>query len=291
MDLSHLQQHQARVNDFLSCQLADMTINDPRLHQAMNYGLLLGGKRIRPYLVYETGQMLGVDLSKLDHCAGAIEAIHAYSLIHDDLPAMDDDDLRRGQATCHIKFDQATAILAGDALQTFSYELLCQADLESSLKIDLVKVLANSSGYHGMCGGQALDLAATNQHVSLEQLQQIHHHKTGALIHAAVEMAAICAGINQAERELLKKFSAAIGLAFQVHDDILDIIGDTQTLGKPQGSDIEANKCTYPALMGLEQAQLKAQQLIDDALHALDALPYNSEQLKDFSRFIIARNQ
>jgi farnesyl diphosphate synthase len=291
VDLSQLYQYQQRVNDFLSVRLNQLTINDPTLHQAMSYGLLLGGKRVRPFLVYATGKMLGVQLSLLDHAAGGVEAIHAYSLIHDDLPAMDDDALRRGQPTCHIQFDEATAILAGDALQTFAFELLCDADLSSDKKIEMVKLLASSSGYHGMCGGQALDIAATNRQVALPDLQQIHHHKTGALIHAAVEMAAIIADVNESERKLLRQFSAAIGLAFQVQDDILDVIGDTETLGKPQGSDIEANKSTYPALLGLELAQVKAQQLIDEALHALDALPYNSELLKDFSRYIITRQQ
>ncbi|NRA53256.1 MAG: (2E,6E)-farnesyl diphosphate synthase [Gammaproteobacteria bacterium] len=291
MDLSQLSCHQQRVNQFLTKQLAQHSINDAKLLQAMEYGLLLGGKRVRPFLVYATGQMLGVELAQLDHAAGSLEAIHAYSLIHDDLPAMDDDALRRGQPTCHIQFDEATAILAGDALQSFAFDLLCHAELEPQQQIKLVKVLANASGYHGMCGGQALDIAATNKQVSLAQLEQIHQHKTGALLQAAVEMACVIANVSPAERRLLQQFSSAIGLAFQVQDDILDVIGDTKTLGKPQGSDIEANKSTYPALLGLEQAQAKAQQLIDQALHALDALPYNSDLLKDFSRFIITRNQ
>lgn len=291
MSLSQLYQHQTRINHFLTQRLDQFDINEPRLHQAMSYGLLLGGKRVRPFLVYATGEMLGLELSQLDHAAGAVEAIHAYSLIHDDLPAMDDDALRRGQPTCHIKFDQATAILAGDALQTFAFELLCDSAVSADKKVELVKVLASSSGYHGMCGGQALDIAATARNVSLAELQKIHRHKTGALIHAAVDLAAIIAGVNASERETLSRFSAAIGLAFQVQDDILDVIGDTQVLGKPQGSDIEAEKSTYPALLGLEQAQAKAQQLIDEALHALSALPYNSELLQDFSRFIIARHQ
>jgi len=291
VDLTQLAQYQERVNDFLGQQLSQQTINEPTLHQAMEYGLLLGGKRVRPFLVYATGEMLGVDLAQLDHAAGSIEAIHAYSLIHDDLPAMDDDALRRGQPTCHVQFDEATAILAGDALQTFAFELLCQAQLEPQQQIKLVKILANASGYHGMCGGQALDIAATNKQISLTQLQQIHRHKTGALLQAAVEMACVIAKVSPQELKLLQQFSAAIGLAFQVQDDILDVIGDTKTLGKPQGSDIEANKSTYPALLGLAQAQDKAQQLIEQALHALDALPYNSELLKDFSRFIISRNQ
>ena len=291
MDLTQLLHYQQRVNDFLSQQLSNIPVNDQRLHQAMEYGLLLGGKRVRPFLVYAVGEMLSAPLSQLDHGAGSVEAIHAYSLIHDDLPAMDNDDLRRGQPTCHIQFDHATAILAGDALQTFAFELLSDAPLPATAKIKLIQVLAKSSGYQGMCGGQALDIAATDNQVDLAHLQQIHHHKTGALIHAAVEIGAIIGQANDLELKLLRQFSAAIGLAFQVQDDILDVIGDTKTLGKPQGSDIELNKSTYPALLGLEQAQSKAQQLIDDALHALDALPYNSQQLKDFSRYIITRNR
>lgn len=291
MPLIQVQENQQRINDFLSNQLSDIAINEPQLHAAMTHGLLLGGKRVRPFLVYAVGEMFGVNKDNLDHIAGSIEAVHAYSLIHDDLPAMDDDALRRGQPTCHIKYNEATAILAGDALQTFAFELLGEAQVNDSQKIQLMKSLAKASGYQGMCGGQALDLAATNNTVSLEQLAQIHRLKTGALICCAVEMGAIAGNATAEQKTLLDTFSQNIGLAFQVHDDILDVIGDTDTLGKPQGSDQAANKSTYPALMGLEAAQEKAQQLILQAISSLQALPFDSSLLQAFARYIIARNQ
>lgn len=291
MPVVQIQQNQQRVNDFLESVLAQIAVNEPHLHQAMNHGLLLGGKRIRPFLVYAVGEMFGLEKSQLDHIAGAIEAIHAYSLIHDDLPAMDDDELRRGQPTCHIAFDEATAILAGDALQTLAFELLGQAPQSDAQKVQLMQCLAKASGYQGMCGGQALDLAATDRSVTLEQLEQIHRLKTGALICAAVELGAIAANASSAHRKLLSTFAQNIGLAFQVHDDILDVIGDTETLGKPQGSDEAANKSTYPALLGLEQAQDKAKQLIEQAISSLQALPFDSTLLQAFARYIIARNQ
>ncbi|NRA60672.1 MAG: (2E,6E)-farnesyl diphosphate synthase [Psychrobium sp.] len=282
---------QHRINDYLATKLNDMPQNDPTLHQAMTYGLLLGGKRIRPFLVYSVGQMFGASLNELDDAAGSVEAIHAYSLIHDDLPAMDDDDLRRGQPTCHIKYDEATAILAGDALQTFAFELLCQSAHSPVTQIAMIKSLSQASGYQGMCGGQALDVAATNQQVSLSELEQIHRFKTGALISAAVELGAIAGGANTQELCVLRQFSKNIGLAFQVQDDILDIISDTATLGKPQGSDLAANKSTYPALLGLEQAQLKAAALIEQAISSLEELPYDSQLLQDFAQYIIARKK
>lgn len=291
MPVVKIQQNQQRVNDFLASALKEIATNEPRLHQAMSHGLLLGGKRIRPFLVYAVGEMFGLEQTQLDHIAGSIEAIHAYSLIHDDLPAMDDDELRRGQPTCHIAFDEATAILAGDALQTFAFELLGQAPQSDGQKVELMQCLAKASGYQGMCGGQALDLAATDKDISLIQLERIHRLKTGALICAAVELGAIAANANKAHRELLSIFAQNIGLAFQVHDDILDVIGDTKTLGKPQGSDEAANKSTYPALLGLEQAQEKAKQLIEQAITSLQALPFDSTLLQAFARYIIARNQ
>lgn len=291
MPLIQLQENQQRVNNFLSEQLSDLAINEPRLHAAMSHGLLLGGKRVRPFLVYAVGEMLGIHKDSLDHVAGSIEAIHAYSLIHDDLPAMDDDALRRGQPTCHIKFDEATAVLAGDALQTFAFELLGNARVSDTQKVEMMQCLAKASGYQGMCGGQALDLAATDTEISLEQLEKIHRLKTGALICCAVELGAIAANATSQQKAHLKTFSQNIGLAFQVHDDILDVIGDTEILGKPQGSDEAANKSTYPALLGLEAAQNKAKDLILQANISLQALPFDSALLQAFSRFIIARNQ
>ncbi|OIQ46351.1 MAG: geranyl transferase [Gammaproteobacteria bacterium MedPE] len=291
MPVVQIQQNQQRVNDFLAATLSQLEINEPQLHQAMIHGLLLGGKRIRPFLVYAVGEMLGVEKAQLDNAAGAIESIHAYSLIHDDLPAMDDDALRRGQPTCHIAFNEATAILAGDSLQTHAFELIGQAPQNAEQRLEMMQCLAKASGYQGMCGGQALDLAATDKQVSLAQLEKIHRLKTGALICAAVELGAIAANASHTHRELLNTFAQNIGLAFQVHDDILDVIGDTETLGKPQGSDEAANKSTYPALLGLESAQDKAKQLIEQAISSLQALPFDSTLLQAFARYIIARNQ
>lgn len=263
------------------------------LIKAMRYGLLLGGKRARPFLVYITGQMLGCRTEDLDTPASAIECIHAYSLIHDDLPAMDDDELRRGQATCHIKFDEATAILTGDALQTLAFTILAEGALShdgEQQRIKMIQMLAEASGAQGMCLGQALDLAAENRSVDLEELEHIHRNKTGALMRCAIRLGALAAGEKGvAVLPQLDRYANAIGLAFQVQDDILDIISDTQTLGKPQGSDEQLHKSTYPALLGLEGAMDKAHTLLQEALQALEAIPYNTEYLEAFARYVIER--
>ncbi|KHA58836.1 geranyl transferase [Vibrio variabilis] len=284
---------QQRSNQQLERWLDTLPHQQQPLIDAMRYGLLLGGKRARPFLVYITGQMLGCSLEQLDTPAAAIECIHAYSLIHDDLPAMDDDELRRGQPTCHIKFDEATAILTGDALQTLAFTILAEGQLSpeaEAQRIMMVKVLAEASGAAGMCMGQALDLAAENRVVSLQDLEEIHRNKTGALMKCAIRMGALAAGEKGIEvLPLLDKYADAIGLAFQVQDDILDVISDTETLGKPQGSDQELNKSTYPALLGLEGAINKAHTLLKEALQALDAIPYNTELLEEFARYVIER--
>jgi farnesyl diphosphate synthase len=284
---------QQRNNQQLERWLQTLPHQQQPLIEAMRYGLLLGGKRARPFLVYITGQMLGCTLEQLDTPAAAVECIHAYSLIHDDLPAMDDDELRRGQPTCHVMFDEATAILTGDALQTLAFTILADGELSSdgeSKRIEMVKALAEASGASGMCLGQALDLAAENRQISLEELKEIHHNKTGALMKCAIRLGALAAGDKGVEvLPLLDKYADAIGLAFQVQDDILDIISDTETLGKPQGSDQELNKSTYPALLGLEGAMNKAQALLDEALQALEAIPYNTELLEEFARYVIER--
>ncbi|KLN62914.1 MULTISPECIES: (2E,6E)-farnesyl diphosphate synthase [Vibrio] len=288
--LTSLQQrNNAQLNRWL---LALPHQNQP-LIEAMRYGLLLGGKRARPFLAYITGQMLGCHLDDLDTPASAVECIHAYSLIHDDLPAMDDDELRRGKPTCHIKFDEATAILTGDALQTLAFTILAEGSLHPTAecnRIRMVKVLADASGANGMCLGQALDLAAENRAVSLQELKEIHRNKTGALMKSAIRLGALAAGQKGLEvMPQLDKFADAIGLAFQVQDDILDIISDTETLGKPQGSDQELNKSTYPALLGLDGAINKAHTLLNEALQALAAIPYNTELLEEFARYVIER--
>ncbi|WP_282249617.1 (2E,6E)-farnesyl diphosphate synthase [Vibrio campbellii] len=288
-----LTSYQQRNNQQLNQWLEQLPHQEQPLIQAMKYGLLLGGKRVRPFLVYITGQMLGCKPEDLDTSASAIECIHAYSLIHDDLPAMDDDDLRRGQPTCHIKFDEATAILTGDALQTLAFTILAEGELNPNAenqRIKMVQALAQASGAGGMCLGQALDLGAENRRVSLADLEEIHRNKTGALINCAVKLGALAAGEKGLEvLPHLERYSKAIGLAFQVQDDILDIISDTETLGKPQGSDQELNKSTYPSLLGLEGAMEKAHTLLQEALQALEAIPYNTQLLEEFARYVIER--
>ncbi len=288
-DLTHLQQ---RINHFLAEKLKTTDSVGSPLVEAMAYAVLLGGKRVRPFLIYATGRMLGVPLEKLDHSAAAMEAIHAYSLVHDDLPAMDDDRLRRGKPTCHIAFDEATAILAGDALQSFAFELLAtNPHLTDREKVVQVTELATASGAKGMCLGQSLDLIAENKAVSLEELELIHRNKTGALILSSVMM-----GLNLSEysqnvaiKQPLVNYAKAIGLAFQVQDDILDVIGETDKIGKIVGSDEHLNKSTYPKLLGLDGAKQKAEMLYQTALHSLEQLPFDTTALKELANFIVKR--
>ncbi len=285
---------QKRIDNFLAQKLDKLPINDDKLHQAMRYGLLIGGKRIRPYLAYITGEALGASLTDLDGIAGALECIHAYSLLHDDLPAMDDDDLRRGQPTCHKAFDEATAILAGDSLQTLAFDILANHNFSKKIQpkqIKLIQKLVSASGYQGMCGGQALDLAATNQQIDLEKLETLHSLKTGSLLEASVLMSAECSTqVTEKDKEALKKYARLIGLAYQVQDDIIDITSTEEQLGKPCGSDLAAHKSTYPALLGLQGAQQKAENLFQQALQALASLPYNTQSLADFATFIVKRS-
>ncbi|WP_406610771.1 (2E,6E)-farnesyl diphosphate synthase [Agarivorans sp. JK6] len=288
---STIADYQSQINTHLDSVLANQVVNDPKLLAAMRHGLLLGGKRVRPLLVYLVGQLNDAPKDILNAAAAAVECIHAYSLIHDDLPAMDDDELRRGQPTCHIAYDEATAILAGDALQSLAFSLIAEAPASDAQKVAMLKILSQAAGYNGMCGGQALDIAATNQQVSLEQLERVHQHKTGAIIKAAVMLGAVCGKIEQAnEQQALARYADALGLAFQVRDDILDIISDTDTLGKPQGSDQALNKSTYPSLLGLEGAVEKAENLGKEALQALESLPYNSELLALLADYVVHRN-
>jgi len=289
-----LSAYQERSNQQLNLWLDKIPHQQQALVQAMRYGLLLGGKRARPYLVYITGEMFGCTLAELDTPAAAVECVHAYSLIHDDLPAMDDDELRRGQPTCHIEFDEATAILTGDALQTLAFSILAEGELSldgERNRIKMVQSLAHASGAEGMCMGQALDLAAENRAISLAELETVHLNKTAALIKCAVRMGALAAGEKGlAVLPQLDKYANLVGLAFQVQDDILDVVSDTETLGKPQGSDQELNKSTYPSLLGLAGAQKKAQELLTEALCALEAIPYNTQLLEDFARYAVERN-
>jgi farnesyl diphosphate synthase len=288
-----LEEYQQRVNNFLTNKLEELVCNDEQLLSAMRYGLLIGGKRMRPYLAYITGKSVGASLEDIDGVAAALECIHAYSLLHDDLPAMDDDDLRRGKPTCHKAFDEATAILAGDSLQTLAFDILSNHNFSKPLetkRINFIQQLVNASGYQGMCGGQALDLAATDHSISLGALQHLHSLKTGALLEASVLMAANCSNtVTQEEKAQLKTFAQLVGLAYQVRDDIIDITSSEEELGKPAGSDIAANKSTYPALLGLAGAQKKADDLYKQALQALSTLPYNTHNLAEFATFIVKR--
>ena len=280
--------------DMVESQLADdLRVTDVLIDSASRYLSEAGGKRVRPFLVYATGNMLGVADEQLDGPAAALECIHAYSLIHDDLPAMDDDDLRRGHPTVHKAFDEASAVLAGDALQALAFSILADHPLPDSLRTNqllMMSQLARAAGYAGMCGGQALDLAAEGQQVPLAALEQIHRHKTGALIECAVTLGALCHHqLPTDQLTALQQYAAAIGLAFQVQDDILDITADTATLGKPQGSDQALGKSTYPALLGLDAARELAHDLHRQALAALAPLPYNTHILRAFADYIVER--
>jgi farnesyl diphosphate synthase/geranylgeranyl diphosphate synthase type II len=287
-----LQQYALRVEAALDTRLQHRSI-EPRLQDAMRYALFNGGKRVRPGLVYLCNQLLGGDLDAADLPASAIEAVHSYSLVHDDLPAMDDDDLRRGKPTCHIAFDEASAILAGDALQCCAFEWLAspQPMLTAAVQLRMVAILARAAGDRGMVAGQAFDLAHVGQSLSLEQLQQMHRHKTGALLTAAVELGALSAGITSGDHyDALRRFGDAIGLAFQVQDDILDIEGDTATLGKPQGSDLAQNKPTFAALLGLSGAREKLQLLHAEAINALALFGPEADPLRTLADYIVKRD-
>lgn len=265
-----------------------------RLHQAMCYAVVGGGKRVRPVLTYATGQALSLPKAQLHGPACALELIHAYSLIHDDLPAMDNDDLRRGRPTCHIAFDDATAILAGDALQALAFEVLL-ADMSPEQRrqhgCDMVLMLAKAAGHSGMAGGQAIDLAAVDKALTLTELEQMHRLKTGALIEAAVMLPAVlCDSIKEQELLQLQDYAAHIGLAFQIRDDILDAIADTKTLGKPQGADLEMNKPTYYSLLGLEGARDKLHNVHQQAIEALANFDQKADLLRGIADYIVERS-
>ena len=284
---------QTRVERALEDRLPSEQLLPQKLHQAMRYSVLNGGKRMRPMLTYCTGKALGLDPEVLDGPACAVEFIHVYSLIHDDLPAMDDDDLRRGKATCHVAFDEATAILAGDALQALAFEVLAHdpsitATAEGRLK--MIIALAKASGSQGMVGGQAIDLQSVGTRLNLPELENMHIHKTGALIRASVNMATLAkADIDATVATKLDHYAKCIGLSFQVKDDILDEESDTATLGKTQGKDKDNDKPTYPALLGLAGAKQKAQELHEMALENLSIFGNEADLLRDLSLYIIQR--
>jgi farnesyl diphosphate synthase/geranylgeranyl diphosphate synthase type II len=288
-----LRDSSARVETTLTRVLSSATPGAEQLFSAMHYAALGPGKRLRPALVYASAQALqpAIDFGRCDNAAAALECIHAYSLIHDDLPAMDDDALRRGRPTCHIQFDEATAILAGDALQTQAFELLLQTELAAELKLRLIAELAQASGARGMVAGQAIDLQAVNQALDPSRLEQMHRLKTGALIRASARIGALLGGAGEAQLAAISRYADAIGLAFQVQDDILDVTADTETLGKTQGADAARNKPTYVSLLGLEGARDKAQDLHRQASEALAALGGNTQLLRQLADYIVQRGR
>ncbi|WP_444903174.1 polyprenyl synthetase family protein [Microbulbifer sp. CnH-101-E] len=281
-----------RVESRIRDTLAESIPGANKLFEAMRYAALGPGKRLRPALVYACAQVFrGVDFdpARCDASAAALECVHAYSLVHDDLPAMDDDDLRRGRPTCHIAYNEATAILAGDALQTQAFELLLSDNTEPALKLLLIAELSKASGSRGMVAGQAIDLDSVDKTLTLAQLEAMHRLKTGALIRASARMGALHGGATSDQLEALTLYAEAIGLAFQVQDDILDVTVDTAILGKTQGADALLNKPTYVSLLGLKGAKEKLQGLRGEALSALSTLPGDTLLLKQLADYIVQR--
>lgn len=291
--LAWMDSMQQRTETCLDRLLPPGNIAPQRLHQAMRYATLGGGKRIRPLLCYASGELAGATEAHLDSPAMAVELIHAYSLVHDDLPCMDDDVLRRGKPTCHVEFDEATALLVGDALQALAFQVLTEssAETDSTRRLDMLHLLAQASGSRGMCGGQAIDLAAVGQPLTLTELEFMHIHKTGALIRAAVLLGAQCGKpLAASERASLDHFAKTAGLLFQVVDDILDSEADTATLGKTAGKDAAHNKPTYVSLLGLGQAKAKAVELRTAAHAALAPFGEGARRLGELTDFIVDRH-
>ncbi len=284
-----------RVESALDHWLPSESTQPSRLHAAMRYAVLGDGKRVRPVLVYAAGQALAAEPDCLNGAACAVELIHAYSLAHDDLPAMDDDELRRGRPTCHMAYDEATAVLAGDALQTLAFRVLCEDDglrVSAAERLRMIAALAQASGSRGMVGGQALDIFATGHDIDLAQLENLHIHKTGALILASVRLGVFAAGRADDDRiGQLERYAKCIGLAFQVHDDILDVEGETAVLGKTRGKDAAADKATYPALLGLQAARDMAQRLIDESLQSISDFGAGADPLRQLAGYIIGRKR
>ncbi len=286
-----LEAYRARVEAALEARLPPASELPGRLHEAMRYCTLGGGKRIRPALVYATGEFLGVDPAALDAAAAAVEMIHVYSLVHDDLPAMDDDDLRRGRPTCHRQFDEATAILAGDALQVLAFESLAEAPARAEERVATIRLLAGASGTRGMAGGQAIDLAAVGRVLSPAEIEVMHRRKTGALLEASVGLAVTLApDIAPATRAGLTRFASALGLAFQIVDDILDVEGDPTLLGKAVGADQARHKPTYPAAAGMAAARERAAALYAEAQAAIGPLGPRAGMLAWLGAFIVERS-
>jgi geranylgeranyl pyrophosphate synthase len=288
-----LVQWQTRMEQALAARLPRAEEVPTRLHEAMRYSVLGGGKRIRPALVFATGRTLGLAESQVEAAACAIELVHVYSLVHDDLPAMDDDDLRRGRPTCHKAFDEATAVLVGDALQPLAFQLLArdpQLPADPAIRLKLIDLLAEASGTFGMAGGQAVDLSVQGQAIGIAEVEQMHARKTGALIKVSVMMAAACVPtLAPALADNLARFATAIGLAFQIQDDLLDVLGDASTLGKATGADSARAKPTYPAVIGVEASQARMQKLHGEALEALEPFGAQADPLRLLAEWLLKR--
>ena len=280
-----LESYQARVNQKLEVLLPD---DDSILISAMRYSVLNGGKRLRPILAYLTGELNDTEAEYLDTLASSLELIHCYSLIHDDLPAMADDELRRGNPTTHKKFDEATAILAGDALQPFAFELISTIKTSDGNKVQMINSLSKACGYLGMVGGQIKDINS-KQIKDVESLDSMHSEKTGRLIQASIETAGILSGLSPSDIESLKEYGGKIGLAFQIQDDIIDIESPASVSGKDQGSDIGKDKTTYPSLVGLEASKVRAQELSNDAKKILQPINKNTDNLDKLADYIVSR--
>jgi geranylgeranyl pyrophosphate synthase len=285
---------QARMEVALAARLPAPEEVPSRLHQAMRYSVLGGGKRIRPALVFATARTLGMSDAQVEAIACAIEFVHVYSLVHDDLPAMDDDDLRRGRPTCHKAYDEATAILTGDALQSLAFQVLaCDAALTATpaMRLRLIALLGEASGTSGMAGGQAIDLAVQGMRLEIGQVEDMHARKTGALIRASVLMPAICLpGLEKHLYEALAGFVGPIGLAFQIQDDLLDVLGDATTLGKAAGADSERAKPTHPAVLGVEASQKRVRLLHAQALQSLTPFAGRAAPLRALADWLLARS-
>ena len=280
----------ARVEAALDAVLPDPAASPVRLHAAMRHGVLNGGKRMRPLLVFAAGTALGADEAGLDAAAAAVELVHCYSLVHDDLPAMDDDALRRGQPTVHVAFDEATAILAGDALQSLAFSVLAGAPQPPQLRVAMLAELAHAAGVAGMCGGQALDIDATGASgLTLVEIERLHALKTGALLRCAVRLGAIAADAGAGERAALDRYADALGLAFQIRDDLLDIEGDAATLGKTAGKDVAQSKATFPALLGVDGSRDRLRVLSTLMENALSTIPADTTSLADLARRVVDR--
>ena len=278
---------QQRVEDALNQFIPATTTPPVRLHKAIHYTVFSGGKRVRPILVYATGELFGTSAEQLDYAAAAVELIHTYSLVHDDLPAMDDDDLRRGEPTCHRAFDEATAILVGDALQTLAFQTIANSTLSSDIRLNWINLLTTASGSEGMVGGQMIDLETVTESA---ELTTMHLMKTGALIRASILMGAAPGDPDQTTINRLERYADSIGLAFQVRDDILDIEGSSDVIGKPQGSDVEQKKSTFVSLFGMDGAKKQLQQLHQQTMDELSSFDNQADSLREVANFIIQRD-